>query len=418
MLGARMAEKSDIVEFDETGVILVRDEKLRAFVQKHAGRWRAVSAIPGILLLRQAGDEVDVPGNVLMSGEIRRQGWLVDVIGFVCNARMSGKLIVVSRDVKRELYFDNGSLRLASSTAKHDLLGEFILSEGLITKEQLEAALAELGPGRRLGQVLVDMNLLGRHDIYNLLNKKIEKVFLDAIVVREGVYYFIEDIDLTKLPASICMDTKSLLMKGLHKRDELHYYKETIPRPGSLLQRDPKALDASSGAEKDFVRNVDGKRTLAEIDQTLQLGDFETVRIARQLAEKGFIEVILDKDMEEDALRAVVNDFNTAILGVYDKVKGRVAPDELTRLGEEFIAKSLDRLVGAETVMLRSSGELDFPNVKKIYDATGEKDKMNFVIMILSRYISFILFTANSYLPQEEQEALSSRVYGKLEKYS
>jgi hypothetical protein len=410
-----MSEKTDVLEFDESGVILPRDEKLLEYVRSHAGRWVAASAQDGMMLLRRAGSG---GGRVLMSGEIKREGWLVDILSFVCNQGLTGKIQVVSRDVKRELYFDKGQLRLASSTARADLLGEFILSEGLITKEQLDDALKDVGPGKRLGQVLVDRGILTRHDIYILLNKKVEKIFLDAIVLHGGVFTFDEDIDLSKLPASICIDTQTLLMQGVTKRDELTYYRETVPRPGGMLSDRLGALDACSSVEKDFVSGVDGKRTLAEIDDLLGLGDFETVRIARKLASKGLIEVILDKEMEEEALRSMVLEFNTAIRVIYDAVRGRVKPDELTEAGREFLRKSAQPLEGAESVGLTQSGEFDLRNVKRIYEAGEDRERMNRVVMILSRYISFILFTANSYLPVDEAEKLSAIVYGNLEAYS
>ncbi|MBW2260549.1 MAG: DUF4388 domain-containing protein [Deltaproteobacteria bacterium] len=411
-----MADRTDSMEFDESGVILPRDEKLLEYVRSNSGRWVAVSAQDGMLLLRRA--DKGGGGRVLMSGEIKREGWLVDILSFVCNQGLTGKIVVVSRDVRRELFFDKGQLRLASSTATGDLLGEFILSEGLITKEQLDAALKEIGPGKRLGQVLVDKGILTRHDIYNLLNKKVEKIFFDAIVLHDGVYTFDEDIDLSKLPASISIDTKTLLMKGLTKRDELTYYRETVPRPGGMLSNQLKALDACSSVEKDFVSKVDGSRTLAEIDDLLHLGDFETVRIARKLASKGLLVVILDKEMEADALRSVVHDFNTAIRVIYDAIQGRVKADELTELGREFMSKSTQQLEGPEKVTLKRTGEFDFHNVMRIYEASEAREKMNLIIMVLSRYISFILFTANSYLPVNEQEKLSSSVYGNLDAYS
>lgn len=410
-----MASKRNRVDFDETGIILARDEKLTDYIKKHAGAWKAEIAMPGILLLRKGEGET---AGTLLSGEIKREGWLNEIIGLVCTSRLTGKLTVVSRDVRRELYFDSGSLRLASSTARGDLLGEFILSEGLITKEQLDSALKEQGPGRRLGQVLVDKGFLSRHDIYTLLNKKIEKIFLDAIALREGVYTLDEDIELSKLPASISIDTKALLTKGLEKRDEHIYYRETVPRPGKLLGNSPNVIENCSSTEKEFVVHVDGIRTLADIDEILHLGDFETVRIARQLVEKGLVEVILDRRSGDEALRSVVDDFNEAIHLIYLKVRTKVTVEELTDLGQEFLNKSTKHLTEPDKITLKKTGELDQRNLERIFKSTDEKDGLNFIVMILSRYISFFLFTANSYLTVDEQSKLSEKVYGKLEPYS
>ena len=47
-------DRNDVLEFDESGVILPRDEKLLEYVRSQAGRWVSVSAQEGMLLLRRA----------------------------------------------------------------------------------------------------------------------------------------------------------------------------------------------------------------------------------------------------------------------------------------------------------------------------------------------------------------------------
>jgi len=218
----------------------------------------------------------------------------------------------------------------------------------------------------------------------------------------------------SKLPASISIDTKTLIMDGVTKRDELTYYRETVPRPGGMLSDKLQALDSCSGVEKDFVSKVDGRRTLSEIDDLLRLGDFETIRIARKLASKGLIEVILDREMAEEALRSTVREFNTAIRVINEAVRGRMKAGELTEAGREFLNKSAPQIEGSEKITLNNVGEFDLQALLKIYKTSDELEKMNLIVMVLSRYISFILFTANSYLPVSEQEKLSSAVYGNL----
>ncbi len=411
-----MADKKDILEFDESGVILPRDDRLLEYVRTHAGTWVAASAMNGILLLRKA--DGGGAGRVLMCGEIKRQGWLIDIISFVCNQGLTGKILVLSRDVKRELYFDKGQLRLASSTARGDLLGEFILSEGLITKAQLDAALVDIGPGKRLGQVLVDRGILTPHDIYALLNKKVEKIFYDAIVIHDGIYMFDEDIDVTRLPASICIDTRTLLMEGVTKQDELTYYRETVPRPVRLLGAQREALEACSSVERDFVSRVDGERTLSEIDDLLGLGDFETVRVARKLSSKGLVRVILDKEMEEEALASLVNDLNAAIRAIYGAVRDGPEALKLTEAGREFLRENPRPLEGAGDASLTEKGEFDLRNIRRIYKKGKGGEKMNRIVMFMTRYVSFMLFTANSYLPVDAAEDLSSVVYGNLEAHT
>jgi DNA-binding Lrp family transcriptional regulator len=403
------------VRFDESGAIVVRDERLRELVAENAGEWEAVSTSPEMIVLKRAGEAA---ASVLMSGEVRKEGWLVEIINFLNASRLTGRLTVESSDARRELVFENGSLRLASSTSPSDLLGEFVVSVGMITRQERDEALAEVKPGRRLGQVLVDRGLLSRQDVYLLLTRKFEKIFMDVTFARDGIFYFDEDVDLSKLPASMCIDMAALLMKACEQRDEIAYYRQTRPRPSDKLERRPELVDEQGEIERRLVAQVDGKRTLAEIAGRLDLGELEVMRVARKLANRGLIDVILDRDMEQAALDDAVRDFNLAIVYICDRVKDRLPASELTMLGRDFIEKSAQQIQGLDRVVVKDSGELGHTSVLEVFRSAAGKDRMNVAMMVLSRYLSFILFTANSYLPVAEQEKLSATVYGRLEKYS
>ncbi len=66
-------------------------------------------------------------------------------------------------------------IKPAKPKKRIDPLGQVLLRTGLITEEQLGEALKQhLQTGRRLGQTLIDMNLISSHDVGKMLEKKLK----------------------------------------------------------------------------------------------------------------------------------------------------------------------------------------------------------------------------------------------------
>src|SRR5690242_14715328 len=67
---------------------------------------------------------------------------LPEVVGAVCRRRATGTLTVEKRDEGRTFFFDDGRLRLATSSRPEQRLGAFLRDRGQLSEPDLEAALA------------------------------------------------------------------------------------------------------------------------------------------------------------------------------------------------------------------------------------------------------------------------------------
>jgi hypothetical protein len=218
-----------MLTINQDGSLAPDSDSIKRFLKRHSGKWRIVSTIPRLLVLQKIEGSAKGTPRALLNGSIERPGWLIEIINFISNSRLSGDLVTVAEDnVQRELLFEKRTLRIAFSTARTDLLGEFILREGILTKEQLDKALSAQTSDKRLGQILVEQGLLSGPDVYAILQRKTERIFYDTIGVGGGVYYFITDYGKLKLPASMFMDTQGLLMVGVKRIDDLEFYNQTI----------------------------------------------------------------------------------------------------------------------------------------------------------------------------------------------
>lgn len=399
-----------MITIEQDGSLSVERDSIKRFLKRHAGKWRIMSTIPRLLVLQKLEGKSAGEARALLNGSVERPGWLVEIINFISNSRLSGDLVCVSDNVQRELLFEKGALRIAFSTSRKDLLGEFILSEGILNREQLQTALKAQTPNKRLGQILVEQGLLTGADVYSILQRKTQRVFYDTIAVGEGVYYFITEYGPLKLPASMYMDTQALLMEGVKRIDDLEFYNNTVPRRTARLASVPGPLDGYSEMERRFIELIDGRRTLAAIDQYLHLGVDEAMAMVLRFASKDLVTTMSARDLEEQTIQSAVNSFNQALDTIFAALgePGKVA--EVNKIGADFAAGGTHGNKSLQKLQPDSTGHLQVENLQNMYRESEERDKVKLVVMVLTQYISFVLFNAIERLPVEKQEPLSSQV--------
>lgn len=399
-----------MITIERDGSLSTEDDGVKKYLMRHSGKWRVISTVPRLLVLQKIEGEGKGSPRALLNGSVERPGWLIEIVNFITNARLSGDLVVVSNNVQRELIFEKGALRVAFSTSQADLLGEFILSKGLLPKEQLDRALKAQRSDKKLGQVLVEMGLLTGAEVHQILQRKTEQIFYDTIGVGEGVYHFITDFAALKLPASMYMDTQVLLMEGVKRIDDLEFYNQTIPRRAHRLAVAPGPLDGLTDAERGLLDSVDGRKTLADIDMQIHLGVDEMLAQTHRLVSKGMIEIFSAREMEEQALRSVVNSFNGALDTIVAACQGVLSVQELSRIGSEFISNGAHNNRTLRKLALAADGRLQMENVRAVFKEATERDRTKLIVMVLTQYVSYVLFNAIERLPAQAQEPLSTKV--------
>lgn len=400
-----------MLTINQDGTLAPDSDSIKRFLKRHSGKWRIVSTIPRLLVLQKIEGSTKGTPRALLNGSIERPGWLIEIINFISNSRLSGDLVTVAEDnVQRELLFEKGALRIAFSTARTDLLGEFILREGILTKEQLDKALSAQTSDKRLGQILVEQGLLSGPDVYAILQRKTERIFYDTIGVGGGVYYFITNFGKLKLPASMFMDTQGLLMVGVKRIDDLEFYSQTIPKRSPRLAATPGPLDGYSEDERRYIECIDGRRTVADIDTILHVGVDAILEMTHRMTGKGLIKTISAREMEEQTLQSVVGSFNQALDMIYEAVPSETIAAEVSRLTSDFVKGDSHSNKTLQKIVPDGSGRLTIDNIRKIYRESNERDRVKLVVMVLTQYISFVLFNVIERLPVEQQEQLSTKV--------
>jgi hypothetical protein len=412
-----MGDRHTIV-IDGNGRVSGDGSDAATFLSDHAGEWTISASGPDMLVLERRGEAAGESGRAVLAGTIAREGHLIDIIGFISSSQWSGTLTASSAGARRELYFDKGSVRMATSNERSDRLGELMHRLGKITKSQLDDAVQDIGPDARIGEVLIRRGASTATEIFKMIHTQVEEMFYATLVLGSGEFHFVEGLDLGDLPAFISLDTNNLLLEGVRRIDEMAYFRKLIPGSNIVLQRKSRSFPPSMQDEVEdaFLSRCDGVRTLDEIASETGIGEYEATRLAYRFLTEDAIEVIPTVETKDDSIRFIVDRFNDMVDHVARAIGRRSDPAPFmaevrlyTRSGGEF----QDLL---EKMKLDESGHLDIANVLEFIHEADVDEPMIFLLQVLTQYVFYVLFLSDRYLPREEHRQISVEVHTMLQK--
>lgn len=163
---------------------------------------------------------------------------------------MSGELIVNHKDAVRNLFFINGRLEFATTTAENEHLGDVLLKTGKIDREQLRLALEiRSNVPTKIGEILAKTCDLAMGEIYEALTKQVKNIAVSLFPLKEGEWRFIKRKPKIPNPLNLKLKLSEVIREGLGKLDDISYYESrfkfrspvTIELPeavGRILSRD------------------------------------------------------------------------------------------------------------------------------------------------------------------------------------
>ena len=183
----------------------------------------------------------------------------------------------------KKVYFIKGDILFASSNSEDERLGEFLLRQGRITREQFESASASvIKTGKKLGAVLYELGILSPKELVVQVKLQIKHIILELFKWREGSYRFDEGQPDADQVIPLQMSTGSLILEGVHGV-EWQVVRKRIPPLRTVLRPSPdpslifQQADLSAD-EKTVLAFVDGSRNLEQLCALTGIGDFNTLK--------------------------------------------------------------------------------------------------------------------------------------------
>jgi len=315
------------------GQIQLKGEAASKLLAHFTGDWTLGPSTSSMLLFErsQSGQRVEISdatflGRVLMAGVIE-EGSMVDFLNFLGENRRTGVLVTVSDGYKKSIFFKEGAVRYATSTDPNERLGNVLFRYGLVDKATLKNALED--HTRKLGEKLVQMGALKITDLYRAIKIQVEEIVYSTFLLGSGNFYFYETMAAESIPSHLNLPTRSLLMEGLRRVDEMTYFRKKLPSQDVVPELVKDAtVENLTPQESELLRHIDGHSSLEEIARRSRYGIFETTRIVFHLLQGGVLRIKSMQSManetasESGNIEKLLEAYNNVFLLISAKAHG------------------------------------------------------------------------------------------------
>ena len=310
---------------------------------------------------------------------------LPDVIELLARRKATGSLTCERGTVRKTIHLRGGAAVGASSNDPREYLGQLLVNFGHLTDEQLTQAFRTQEETKvRLGRVLVQVGLVPRETLRDVLAIKIRETLLDVFLWESGLFSFDDDA-----PPPVDEDDAEIALGDLSREAEFREtawsaFRGEFPSGAASLDVDEGKVPPAMGAQ-----TVDGRllalardgKTIDEIGLALHATDFHLYQRLYALARQGIVRA------GAGVAEAAASSETVVAADLIDRARGlladgRAADAELVAAKAVELAPGSDAarslLAEVERVLAATlRGELiDRPRVPKLRVPPGELAKL------------------------------------------
>ena len=216
-----------------------------------------------------------------------------DLLQFVSANQSTGTLQVRNQQVVKRILFEKGKIISSSSSDPRDYLGHFLVSQGLISEEDLRIAMeVQRSSKMLLGKIVVMSGKVPEQEMVRLLKLKTEETVYTLFLWSEGEFTFYHDEFINRLFVRIALDPQALIFEGVMRHDEWERIRQVFPNNHVVLNRTPEAPETlgSESLQANMIYSlVDNKRTIEDIALASHCLEYPACRILYQLYDAGYL---------------------------------------------------------------------------------------------------------------------------------
>jgi hypothetical protein len=135
----------------------------------------------------------------------------------------TGVLKVRNQDKEIRIYIKDGEIIYATGSQKKDRLGQFLKNNGLISQEQLLAALKKANTEKKaLGKILIEQGILSSQRLKEIIQQQIEFLIFNLFLWDQGEFEYNDS----------ALNLKGMIVaaRGIPQNRRNIYPKETYPQ--------------------------------------------------------------------------------------------------------------------------------------------------------------------------------------------
>lgn len=217
-----------------------------------------------------------------------------DLLQWLSLGQKTGTLVVARQAVEKKIFFKAGRILSSASNDPREYLGQFLMSHGFLSEEELRKAMeVQQQSGILLGKILVTIGLITEQDLMRLMRIKAEEEIYDVFLWTDGEFHFIDGElpQMQMIPLKI--DVTGIIMEGTRRVDEWPRIREAVEHDGMVPVLE-KAVEPAADLEdvqRTVVHAIDGKRSISEIILESRAPSFVVCSTVYTLIREGFARI-------------------------------------------------------------------------------------------------------------------------------
>ena len=223
---------------------------------------------------------------------------LSELLQWLSQSKKTGTLVIDSGTVEKRIFFDQGRIISSASTDPKEYLGQFMVSQGYITDEELTGAIQmQEKTGMMLGKILVSIGAIQEEDVHSLLRLKAEESIFDVFTWSAGSFEFLDGAMPQYEMIPISLDVTGLVLEGARRLDEWTRIRRAVPSmdavPVSIVDDLMDVTRTLPPGDLQVLREIDDQSTVQDIRDRTHSTDFFVSRVLFEAAQAKRIKVIL-----------------------------------------------------------------------------------------------------------------------------
>ncbi len=325
----------------------------------------------------------------------------------------TGILSLTAGGARKALYMRAGRVVFATSNLPSDRLGEVLLREGKITRDENESSVRALAHGRRQGRVLVETGALSPDELWWAVQTQVREIVFSVFQWDEGQFHFEESVLPEKEKITVDLDVTALVLEGLRRMDPAAVRGRQPDGYLVLEKGDTPAGDRLHSWEQHVLSLVDGERSVVELCHESDAGEGQTLKALYAFLCTGIVRArgrkvrALDQDfVPEDSALALLDSFNRMYRHVLAYMVKEVGP-----IAENVLAKYLNTVRESrpevlQGVPLRKDGSLDEAVVERNLGRLSEERRRIALVDALNELLYAELLAVKRTLGADHESAI------------
>lgn len=220
---------------------------------------------------------------------------LTDLLQMLEQGRRTGTLKVHAGRIEKSVFFREGRLISCASNNPTEFIGHFLISQGLISEEELAQAVHQQEQRHEpLGRILIARGALTEEELERQLRLKAEESILELFTWEAGDFEFLDD-DLPSVePVPVSLSLTKLILEGMECLHEWGKVRAVVPsnQVVPVAVDEPLTNGVTDERRRRVAAAVNDERTAEEICFEAHATEHFVSRTLYELVDCGRVKIV------------------------------------------------------------------------------------------------------------------------------